>query len=317
MTFGGKHRRAAMDGAFTMVELLVVLAIIGLLVALLFQGIQAAREASRGMTCRNHLRQIGLSVLQFADVNRGRLPPLWYATRIPPWRNCSWRAGVLPYLEEAALYDRIDLSALAVDGPNRVAGESPVAVFECPSSPGSPRKVETLGFGGGAVDELAWGACDYVGVHDVSSPQSLFPLNGVWSQAADLSETPPSIVPVPMDELSARLRGIQGRLRNVRDGVSYTALVVEQAGKPRGWKHSRKPVDYVPIEGAWLTCEYASFQANGVNGHNFQDPYGFHQGSMMAMCDGSVHMISEDVPAQVLRALLTRDGSEIVDPSDW
>jgi hypothetical protein len=63
--------------------------------------------------------------------------------------------------------------------------------------------------------------------------------------------------------------------------------------------------------------EYASFQANGVNGHNFQDPYGFHHGSMMAMCDGSVHMISEDVPAQVLRALLTRDGSEIVDPSDW
>lgn len=58
----------------TVVELLVVISIIGVLAALLLPAIQAARASARAATCKNHLRQIGLGVLQYCDRNRGQFP---------------------------------------------------------------------------------------------------------------------------------------------------------------------------------------------------------------------------------------------------
>lgn len=88
--------------AFTLVELLVVIAIIGVLVALLLPAVQSAREAARRMQCSSHLRQMGLGVINFEDVNK-MLP----YTRTDP--SETWAVLILPYIEQQAQYGLWDL----------------------------------------------------------------------------------------------------------------------------------------------------------------------------------------------------------------
>jgi prepilin-type N-terminal cleavage/methylation domain-containing protein/prepilin-type processing-associated H-X9-DG protein len=83
------HRRG-----FTLVELLVVIAVIGVLVGLLLPAVQAAREAARCASCLNNLRQIGLATHMFADSNHGRFPQNVHAGT-----GKSWVYTLSPYVE--------------------------------------------------------------------------------------------------------------------------------------------------------------------------------------------------------------------------
>ena len=80
---------------FTLVELLVVVAIIGVLIALLLPAVQSARAAARRSQCANNMRQIGLGIHQFANVHRGRFPGLWHETD----KSKSWIFTLAPYTE--------------------------------------------------------------------------------------------------------------------------------------------------------------------------------------------------------------------------
>ena len=99
---------------FTLVEILVALAIIGVLVALLLPAVQAAREAARQMHCSNNLKQLSLASLAFHE-NRGRFPPggrFWKDNSQQPGGTChydkgSWLVYTLPYMEQQNLYDQL------------------------------------------------------------------------------------------------------------------------------------------------------------------------------------------------------------------
>ena len=124
-----------MRKAFTLVEVLVVIAIIGVLIALLSPAIQAAREASRRSQCQNNLKQIGLALLNYESTHKV-LPP-GYVSQVdssgndlgPGW---GWAALILPQLEETALYNAIHQDR-AIEDPSNSARLSPVEGYYCPT----------------------------------------------------------------------------------------------------------------------------------------------------------------------------------------
>lgn len=93
---------------FTLVELLVVIAIIGVLIALLLPAVQQAREAARRMTCSNHLKQLALACHNYHDTY-SQFPLSYRQGGYDVNGNgTSWMREVLPFIEQANLYDQID-----------------------------------------------------------------------------------------------------------------------------------------------------------------------------------------------------------------
>lgn len=97
--------------AFTLVELLVVIAIIGILVGLLLPAVQAAREAARRMACSNNARQIGLGLLNYESAFKSFPTQATYGPGRPNYTlpyHTTWLVSILPYAEQGPLFDKIN-----------------------------------------------------------------------------------------------------------------------------------------------------------------------------------------------------------------
>lgn len=144
--------RPARRRAFTLVELLVVMAIIVSLIALLLPAVQSAREAARRTACANNSKQIALATLnfqsaftyfppsrtlEFLDANSNPLPTAVGATKVASGGAWGTLARILPYMEEGALYKAIDFShangSLLLPGTTIPLQEVRIAAYICPS----------------------------------------------------------------------------------------------------------------------------------------------------------------------------------------
>jgi prepilin-type N-terminal cleavage/methylation domain-containing protein/prepilin-type processing-associated H-X9-DG protein len=155
----GRHRAArpaaerrgvsGRPSGLTLVELLAVIAIIGLLVGMLLPAVQGARESARRMACGNNIKQVALAIEGHHAAN-GAYPPgarvsdgsCMPATAIP---GAPWTVFILPYLDQRALFDRLQpnasasqFAALQGDSPpepsiDAAAQNTPLSVFKCPS----------------------------------------------------------------------------------------------------------------------------------------------------------------------------------------
>jgi prepilin-type N-terminal cleavage/methylation domain-containing protein len=136
---------------FTLIELLVVIAIIGVLIGLLLPAVQKVREAANRLQCQNNLKQLGLALHNFENVNK-RFPPAFIKNSgltsgtangiaypdgtwsgLPGW---AWGTLILPYLEQDNLYKRFRLDLPCWAPENVPLIKTKVPLFLCPSATG-------------------------------------------------------------------------------------------------------------------------------------------------------------------------------------
>ncbi len=134
--------------AFTLVELLVVITIIGILISLLLPAVQAAREAARRMQCTNQLKQIGLALHNYASANRVFPPGVITSTTniADPWKDATVGEGghgtsfllrLLPYIEMDTIFKQWDFgtsvsgnTAAHTNATTKVVYSTPAAILE-------------------------------------------------------------------------------------------------------------------------------------------------------------------------------------------
>lgn len=162
---------------FTLVELLVVIAVIGILVGLLLPAVQAAREAARATQCKNNLKQIALATELFHD-SFGAYPPARYQPR--PGDNdfpcggseATWLVRIMPFLEQKAAEQRWDYKTPYAQHPDQVRDYN-LSVYVCPSRRSLS---EAVGSGTVVSQETTWCTlpcgCRYPCTQDASSEVS-------------------------------------------------------------------------------------------------------------------------------------------------
>lgn len=303
--------------AFTLVELLVVIFVIAILIALLLPAIQAARESARRVGCANNMKQIALATHLYAAANKEFLPSVigaWFTPLQKPstseglfgvaaYESLSWRVALLPFHEQQALFSKIDPKQSALSAANLPAASTQLKVHQCPSTPGAPRVISS--FGGSDAqwplrDNLSVAARDYQPVFQGNYLNDSY--EGSWfGNGTDIRT----------------FLGQPASVRHIADGLSNTLLLLEMAGLPQ--VYDRRTNDEPTVDnggtGAWIGCEWTStnlkFPWNVATSFN---AFSFHPGGVQeAMGDGAVHFLSDQVSAQVLISILTRDGGEPVD----
>ncbi len=322
--------------AFTLVELLVVITIIGILIALLLPAVQAAREAARQVQCKNNLKQLALACLSHEQV-QGFLPTGgWgYGWVGDPDRSFdkrqpgSWRFNILPYLEQPALRD---LGLNANQQGRTQTSVTPLACFYCPTR----RKVAAYPFvdctinpcwynwNGSTRPPLA--RCDYTGnagtgydVDGTAGPSTLADGDS-WSEATWESwggtDSPP-----PNGVTGVFFRHGVCKLASITDGTTNTYLAGEKyinadcyetgqdGGDDQSWSAG---YDYDSVR--WTNPVAAEAPTQDIPGVQYEQAFGsaHSNGFFMAFCDGSVQIMNYTIDPETHRRLGDRmDGLAI------
>ena len=337
---------------FTLIELLVVIAIIAVLIALLLPAVQQARESARRTQCKNNLKQIGLAFHSYhGDYNQFPKPAIItvsVATGFRFGQTMSWATAILPYLDQANVYNQYNANVSCFDPVNAAAVVTPIKAFTCPSTPrssavttytipagttlaaGYPPTAVAYSFSGGASDYLVPSGVrgDFSNLAYTGTTY-----NGDRGAYASWSVT---IVELPKSSDGGR----SGRIGDMIDGSSNTVLVLERAGRNLLYRRGKPIAAGTDAEstaislsggGSWADAPFHGdlwINGTGYNGVLGTDGgpcavncsngshagwYSFHTGGAHSlMGDGSVRFLSENASALIVASIITAQRGEII-----
>lgn len=317
---------------FSIVELLIVLAVVTFLIGLLLPALQAAREASRRAVCQNNLRQIALSILNYEEVINA-LPVGARSQHSQPSQGSthgvSWWVEVLPHLEQGASLSKFDKKAahsgfaLLNTDNGRAVDAVVISTMLCPSSP-LPPLWPVGGF------QLMMPA--YVGIAGATSQDEF-----TESRISACCGSQPS------GEIAAGgvlISNQSIRQVDVEDGTSTTMMIGEisdyaitmggtfhriDGAFPNGWiigtSARGTPSDYIgkPPVPSWnittlrYTVNTKTYGLPGIsNNYGPNNPLvAAHPGGVdSSMTDGSVRFVANDMDLVSLKRIATRDDGQ-------
>jgi prepilin-type N-terminal cleavage/methylation domain-containing protein len=309
--------------AFTLVELLTVIAIIGVLVALLLPAVQAAREAARRTQCTNNLKQIGLAFQNHESTVRffptGGWGYLWIGD---PQRGFDerqpggWVFNILPFVEQNTQYDLAkgatgEAKATLLTQMNAIA----ITIVYCPtrrSSVAYPYKLFTTPHN--AIVTAAVGKTDYAANGGDGPRGDPYP-TGPGSLAQ--GDTPGAFSWSPDNETGICYQRSMVSLRRITDGMSKTYLAGEKTVTPENYSTGLdNGDDQTALSG--MDIDVVRWTQNASEKlFPWPDTPGVEQylrfGSAhpgilnMAFCDGSIQAISYSIDPETHRRLGNRE----------
>ena len=284
--------------AFTLIELLVVIAIIAVLIALLLPAVQAAREAARRIQCVSNLKQIGIALRGYHDAYNTFPSGGWIALYGQPATqnmNTGWSASVLPWLEQRALFDELNLSVVYDHPANSTATYTVLLVYICPSEPRQTYWNQGV-LGAGGSDDPTVGLVLNQFSHADSDYGGMYGPRGLSSPT--FTNNPPC-GPMIFNQVIS--------LAQITDGSSQTIQVGE---------------DPEAINAMWCSGHNIFDQCAPINARPPTE-YGEeltsqHPGGVNALfADGSVHFLKNTTNVVPLAALCTRAMGEVLSSDSY